>query len=160
MDAPKQERILAARTLVAAPILVSLADNCEKKGDHAIAAKIRDSINPDWNHVGEIVISDAVLQPFILHLRLSKVPSGYAISTAVPENFERSLREKFRIFTAAVRAFWKEWLENLPEGLSRDYFAETMIESETAFHWKDDDSWWVGIMNYYTDVTGKKFKVK
>lgn len=149
-----RRRIQAARILVAAPLLVTLADNLDEKGQRESAAKVRESIRSDWNNVGEIVISDAVMHPFVYHLRLSKVPAHYYFDAPVPGGYEKSMRAQFSIFREAVRAFWHEWRANMVTS----GFSGRMLETETAFYWNADDKYWLGIIGYVTDNSGKRYK--
>lgn len=149
-----QQRIQAARTLVAAPLLVTLADNLDEKGQRESATKVRESIQQDWRTVGEITISDAVLHPYVYHLRLSKVPAHYYFDAPVPTGYEGAMRAQFTIFREAIRAFWHEWRARMVTSGFRD----RMLETETAFYWDNDDKYWVGIIGYVTDNDGKRYK--
>ena len=158
MDA-NSERIKAARTLVAAPLLVTLASNVGGSSSDKRADLVHKTIDQAWAHPGEIVISDAVLHPYILHLRMSKVPKNYRFEIAIPPGYEKSLREKFALFRAAVRSFWDEWRANNDHIMTVCHLPEHMEETETAFHWRNDDEFWVGIMGYFTDSCGKRYIV-
>jgi hypothetical protein len=64
------------------------------------------------------------------------------------------MREKFSIFREAVRSFWCEWKAQMVT----TGFADRMCETETAFYWDPEDKYWVGIIGYYTDNSGKKYR--
>jgi hypothetical protein len=140
-----EARIAAARCLVAAPLIITLADNQRNRN-------IRALMRAEWEHQGELTISDAVLHPYVLHLRLSKVPKGYRLNIAIPAGYEKSLRANFPIFREAAQAFWTELrardLSDLPARL---------CETETALYWTADDEYWLGIFGYFTDGSGHKY---
>lgn len=156
MEASHFARIEAARSLVAAPLLITLADNLRNNGQSRIANLVMESIKPEWKQIGEIVISDAILHPMILHLRTSKVPAGYKFEISIPSGYEKSLREKFALFREAIRSFWREWRESI-EGPLADVVPTIMKETETAFFWRDNDQFWVGIFGYFSDSSGKQY---
>lgn len=161
MDASHFARIEAARALVAAPLLITLADNLRNNGQSRVANLVIESIKPEWKRMGEIVISDAILHPMVLHLRTSKVPKGYKFEISIPSGYEKSLREKFALFREAIRSFWCEWRASA-EGPLADALREiptTMQETETAFFWCDNDQFWVGIFGYFSDSSGKQYIV-
>jgi hypothetical protein len=137
--------------------LVTLADNTR---DERIAAKIRATISEEWRKTGEIVISDAILHPYVLHLRLSRVPKNYHFDLAIPAGYEKSMRDKFALFRAAVHSFWTEWLCDFADANPdcTAFCAEMKLrETETAYYWSDDDAFWVGIFGYFVDSYGKKY---
>lgn len=156
----KQATIEAARVLVAAPIIVALADNYASKP--RIAERIRATMKPEYQRVGELVISDAVLKPYTLHLKMSKVPRNYRLEVSIPGGYERSLREKFAIFRTAARAFWSEW-RVLNAELAQEIAATDLREQETALFWAPGDMelcFGIGIVGYYEDSSGKKYIAK
>jgi hypothetical protein len=155
-------RIRAARLLVAAPIIVAFADNSARDGGGA-RDKILSLMRDEWKQTGEIVMRDSALAPYdALHLRMSKVPRGYRINIAVPAGFERALREKFALFRAAARSFWREIADDMTRARC-DEEPRGLCETESAVYWytprANDDEFWVGIVGYFTDSSGKKYMV-
>lgn len=157
MDSNQASRIEAARLLVAAPMIVALADNIEARNP-ALAIRIRKSLAPMWSHIGEITISDAVLHPYVLHLCTSKVPSGYRFELAIPAGYEGDLRDKFTMFRAAAHAFWAEWISNNSLIVADGNLPTRLTTTETAIRWSASDRFWVGIVGYFTDSQGNKYK--
>lgn len=152
-------RIAAARTLVAGPLLVTLEHNLRAKGCAETADWVRNSINPEWSRVGEIVLSDAVLHPYTLHLRMSRVPRNYRLEIAIPQGYEKALAKYFALFRAAAQSFWKEWLATASESAGAIAGA-SLHETETAMYVFDDDQYWVGIFGYFVDGRGRKYMMK
>jgi hypothetical protein len=163
----REERIKAARTLVGTPILFAIADSMAERGGcddlvSAICASIRDA---PWRQVGEIVISDACFAPYEMHLRMSRVPRGYAFDMDIPVGYERAMRDKFALFGSAVRAFWSEWRASVGAKLRATYPTlmptaldlESLSGTETAFFAHADDTYWAGIFGYLTDKDGRKY---
>lgn len=153
-----QDRIAAARSLVAAPLIVTLAQ-CYP----ALAEKIRGTMKPEWEHVGELTIMDPVLKPYTLHLRVSQVPRGYHLEILIPEGYEASMREKFVIFRGAMQLFWEEW-RIINAELAAEIFgvgsdAQKLCLTETACYWRAENEYWLGIIGYFTDAKGKLFRV-
>lgn len=157
MSENRDERIEAARTLVAAPIIVTLAHNLETQNP-ALVDRVQKSLSPLWMHIGELTISDAILQPYTLHLCTSEVPNGYRAEIAVPEGYENDIRRKFKLFCTAAQSFWAEWCETNSLIVSDGHLPTSLIFTETAWHWTATDPYWVGIFAYFTDPAGNKYK--
>ncbi|MFA5176604.1 MAG: hypothetical protein WC919_06595 [Candidatus Paceibacterota bacterium] len=150
----------AARALVCAPILVTLANNLEHMGDVTRARKLRKYVKRSAPRVGEIVISDECFAPYTMHLRMSQVPRNYVLSMSLPDGYTRAMRDKFALFRAAMRAYWAEFRASpIGESLA-DVIPEVLGESETAFYARPDDEYWIGIFSYLSDKDGCQYIVK
>lgn len=148
-------QIEAMRTIAAAPLLSTLAANLSAN------SRIEGLIAREWWAVGSIALTFNGANMPTLHLRLSRVPSGYRADISHPPGYERAIREKFLIFRDAIRGFWREIRTQLATVLSAQEMSDysTMRETETAFYWTPRDKYWVGIIGYYTDNNGKEYIV-
>lgn len=166
-------RVAAARALVAAPLLVTLAHNVANtraeesnklKSDdpEKLSARVISTLRQEWQHVGEIVISDAVLHPYVMHLRASEVPHDYQFTPTMPAGYEKSLNEKILLFETAVGAFWDEWRANNGELAALVGLAETnmIYEKRGVYYWRESDKYRVGVIEYLTDSSGKKYMMQ
>lgn len=150
----------AARALVCAPILITLANNLEHAGDVSRARKVRKYAKNHAPKIGEIVISDGCFAPYTMHLRMSQVPRNYVLSMSVPDGYERAMRDKFALFRAAMRAYWSEFrASHIGESIA-DVIPEVLGETETAFYVRPDDEYWIGIFSYLSDKDGCQYIVR
>ena len=171
MSSDASDRIAAARSLVAAPLLIAIADNLDARGEHTCARLARASIMGPWKHVGEIVASDDALNSYELHMRMSCVPRGYKVSTKVPPGYENAVRKQFAIFITAAHAFWNEFrtaIAALAAGTTSDArdarlllaeLSERLNASETAVWMRADDEYWAGIYVYFIDKNTREYIV-
>lgn len=171
-----EDKVEAARKMVAKAVLVTLSENLKRRGFDHLSSRVLETIPPEVG-VGEIVIRDDVFKTekngkLELRLRASLVPREYAANVLVPAGYERTTREKFRMFTAAMECYWTEWCTNnhtlfktICETLDKNGdsapFALSTPEkidcAMSARYWFADDTYWVGVIAYYVGSDGRLY---
>ena len=159
----KADRILAARHLVAAPILVTLSDIVAANNEDELARDILATLPSEFKQQGEIVLSSSTIPPYnAVRLRLSKVPRGYQFSICLPTAaYETELKTKFPIFTTAAIAYWTEWARShmeLAQRIARVVNIDKIYNTDSVLFWNKSDPYWIGIIAYLTDGDGNIYR--
>lgn len=156
------DKIHAARILVASQLIRAYARNLRDKGDHDDAQRLENMITEEWKQHGEIVITDDALRipvendPLRMHLYIDIIARDYVPSFIVPEGyFERGLRQNFAIFRAACESFWIEFRAKMHD----IELPPLVATSETIYEFVGDHAWRVGILSYFASKNGQKYKL-
>jgi hypothetical protein len=157
------DRIRAARQIVAAPLLVTLSDICDINNEGELAKDILATLPNEFKQRGELVLTGAGLKPYSsLHLCLSKVPKGYQFSIRLPSKaYETELKTKFPIFTTAAVSYWKEWVcahPELTQRIQKVINIDKIYNTDTVLFWNRSDPYWIGIIAYFIDEKGNIYK--
>jgi len=143
------------RGLVSHVPIITYADNCEARGDRDLADRIRKTAD-EYHESSYITISDAIFKPYRMVIKLSKVPRGYVMDTAVPDGYQGSFMELCATYMLSMSAFWREWRADHAE-----FNAPDIITYNTSAHWGNaDDQYWVGLVAALIDSDGREYRFK